>query len=60
MADGIRAGSSAVRYIARSALNLESTMKGNIAAIVLILTGGYFLGRNLGWFSISLMELVAT
>lgn len=35
-------------------------MRGNIAAIVLILSGGFMLLTNLGVIDISLMELLRT
>jgi len=35
-------------------------MRGNIAAIVLILVGSYFLLSNLGLINISMRELIAT
>lgn len=35
-------------------------MKGNFAAIVLILVGSYFLLSNLGLLNISMREIIAT
>lgn len=35
-------------------------MRGNIAAIVLIVVGSYFLLSNLGLINISLREVIAT
>ena len=35
-------------------------MRGNIAAIVLILVGSYFLLSNLGLINISMREVIAT
>lgn len=35
-------------------------MRGNIAAIVLILVGSYFLLSNLGLINISMREIIAT
>ena len=35
-------------------------MRGNIAAIVLILVGSYFLLSNLGLINVSMREIIAT
>ena len=35
-------------------------MRGNVAAIVLVLVGTFFLLSNLGWIDISLTQLVKT
>jgi hypothetical protein len=35
-------------------------MRGNIAAIVLILLGSYFLLSNLGLINVSMREIIAT
>ncbi len=35
-------------------------MKGNVAAIVLILLGSYFLLSNLGLINVSIREIIAT
>ena len=35
-------------------------MRGNVAAIVLIVVGSYFLLSNLGLINISLREVIAT
>ncbi len=35
-------------------------MRGNVAAIVLILVGSYFLLSNLGLITISMREIIAT
>ena len=35
-------------------------MRGNVAAIVLVLVGTFFLMSNLGWIDISLTQLVKT
>ena len=33
-------------------------MRGNVAAIVLVLVGSFFLLSNLGWIDISLTQLI--
>ncbi len=35
-------------------------MRGNVAAIVLVLVGTFFLLSNLGWIDISLTQLIKT
>ena len=35
-------------------------MKGSFGGIVLIVIGIFALGRNLGWFDVSLMHLIGT
>ena len=35
-------------------------MKGNIAATALVVLGIWFLGRNLGWFTLNVVELLST
>jgi Domain of unknown function (DUF5668) len=37
---------------------LEAGMKGNVAAIVLVLVGTFFLLTNLGLINVSLMEVL--
>jgi len=35
-------------------------MRGNVAAVVLVLVGTFFLLSNLGWIDISLTQLIKT
>ncbi len=34
-------------------------MRGNVAAVVLVLVGTFFLFSNLGWINISLMQVIS-
>ena len=35
-------------------------MRGSFGGVVLIVIGVFALGRNLGWFDVSLIELIGT
>jgi hypothetical protein len=35
-------------------------MRGNVAAIVLVVLGAFFLASNLGWIDVSLMQVAKT
>jgi hypothetical protein len=43
-----------------AAAHEENNMKGNFAALVLVVTGALALAANLGWFEIDLLGLLRT